>query len=214
MIYRNKIILLIIFGVAMGYFEAALVIYLRELYYPDGFSFPLIIIPERIILVELIREISTIVMLIAVAAVSGRKFWERFGYFIIIFGIWDIFYYVWLKVILDWPSSLFDYDILFLIPLPWIGPVIAPVLISILMISFGIIITKIYDRGHVFRPSVSSWILAIPATLVILYSFMRDTQAGLYQTSPQPYAYWLLGIGIILYTVSFIIAWRRSDKSR
>ena len=150
--YRNKIIMLFLFGIAMGYFEAALVVYLRELYYPGGFAFPLIIIPERIIIIELVREFSTLVMLAAVAAVAGKKSWERFGYFIIIFGVWDIFYYIWLKVTLDWPSSLFDFDILFLIPLPWIAPVIAPMLISVLMITCGLKIVRLSARELTFKP--------------------------------------------------------------
>jgi len=194
----------------MGYFEAALVVYLRELYYPGGFTFPLTIIPERIIIIELVREFSTMVMLAAVAAVAGKKFWERFGYFIIIFGVWDIFYYIWLKATLNWPSSIFDFDILFLIPLPWIAPVIAPVLISVLMVVCGLVIIKLYARGLAFKPALASWVLAITATIIILYSFLHDIEAGLYQDYPQPYSYWFLGIGIILYVVSFVIAGRRS----
>ena len=112
--YRMRLIYVMLFAVAMGYFEAAIVVYLRELYYPEGFSFPLTVPPVRLIIIELFREAATIIMLISVAALAARKFWERFGYFIILFGIWDIFYYISLKVTLNWPSTLFDWDILFL----------------------------------------------------------------------------------------------------
>ena len=63
------------------------------------------------------------------------------GYTAIAFGVWDIFYYVFLKIIYDWPKSLFDWDILFLLPLPWWGPVLAPVCIAALMIVWGTLVT-------------------------------------------------------------------------
>ena len=90
--YVSKIIFLSLFAAAMGYLEAAVVVYLRDLLYPGGFSFPLRDMPARIIVIELFRELSTMVMLVAVAALSGRRFWERFGFFIFIFGLWDVFY--------------------------------------------------------------------------------------------------------------------------
>jgi len=205
-----KTALLICFGIAMGYFEAAVVVYLRELVHPGGFAFPLKVISRSLITIELFREFSTIFMIAVVAVLAGRKFWEWFGYFIIIFGIWDIFYYIWLKVILDWPASLLEWDILFLIPLPWIGPVIAPVLISFLMISGGIAIARLYAGGYTFRLPLLSWLLWIAATAVILYSFMYDTAATIHLQMPQPYLYSLLIIGLILYVAGYVIAYRRS----
>lgn len=201
---------MIVFAVAMGYFEASIVVYLRELYYPEGFSLPLRIPPEKIILVEFFRELSTIIMLGTVAYVAGRRLWERFGWFILIFGVWDIFYYVWLKVIIDWPATLFDWDILFLIPLPWIGPVIAPCLVAVLMIVFGITITRLGAEGYDFRPTRLSWLFSILATAAILFSFMRDTNATLHQELPQPYRYSLLSFGLILYIAGYIHAHRSS----
>ncbi len=161
-------------------------------------------------MVELGRELSTIVMLAAVACIAAKRFWERFGYFLVIFGVWDIFYYVWLKVTIGWPSSLFDWDILFLIPLPWIGPVIAPVLLSVVMIVTGIMIIQLYARGRIFRPTAITWILAILGTLVILYSFMRDTDATLRQHMPSPYLYSFLLIGLICYAFAFWHSYRKT----
>ena len=135
-------------------------------------------------------------MLAAVSMLAGRKFWERFGYFIIMFGVWDIFYYIWLKAAINWPSSLFEWDILFLIPLPWIGPVIAPVLVALLMIVIGISLTYLFNKGQTFKPTVVTWVLAVIATVVIMYSFMCDVEAGLRQGMPKPYRYELLLIGI------------------
>ena len=210
--YRTSLLAVILFAVAMGYFEAAVVVYLRELFYPDGFSFPLKIISTRLIIIELFREASTIVVLITVAVLAGRKFWERFGYFIIMFGAWDIFYYIWLKATINWPSSLFEWDILFLIPLPWLGPVIAPVLVAGLMVTIGISITHLFHRGYDFKPTRGTWVLSILATLVILYSFMRDVNAGLYQGMPQPYLYRMLIIGLVFYVAAYFISYRKVKK--
>ena len=97
-----------VFAVAMAYLEAAVVVYLRKLYYPDGFSFPLKLIPESIIFIEIGREVATLVMLSSIAWIMAKWRWERFGWFLFVFGIWDIFYYFWLKVLVNWPSSILD----------------------------------------------------------------------------------------------------------
>ena len=139
--YGKTITAVTLYAIAMGYIEAAVVVYLRDLYYPGGFRFPLASFPEAMAPVEIARETATLVMLGAVGTLAGKRFWERFGWFIIAFGVWDIAYYGWLKVLLDWPASLFEPDILFLIPSSWVGPVIAPVLVSVLMIGIGAAIT-------------------------------------------------------------------------
>ena len=206
----RKIFWILVFGIAMALVEAAVVVYLRALYYPEGFAFPWKIITTRHLIVELGRETATILMLVSVAALIGKRFWEKFAYFIICFGFWDIFYYLWLKLALGWPSSLLDWDILFLIPLPWIGPVIAPISIAIMMILAGLLITALYKRGYSFRPSFLTWVLTIIGTLTILYSFMRDTGAGLHQQMPLPYRYDLLIAGEILYVLALFLAWRNT----
>jgi len=209
---RRRIIwsAVLLFAVAMAYFEAAIVVYLRELFYPGGFSFPLILIPTRLVLIELGRELASLVMLAAVAVIAGRNRWERFGYFLVTFGVWDIFYYVFLKVTIDWPASLLDWDILFLIPLPWIGPVIAPCLVALEMIVAGALIVRLYRQARQFRPGWPSWALGSAATASVLYSFMRDTAAGLHRQMPRPYGYAYLIAGMLLYAVAFYLVMRRS----
>ncbi|MBT4482333.1 MAG: hypothetical protein HOC71_01490 [Candidatus Latescibacteria bacterium] len=211
--YKLSLSMIFLFAVAMGYFEAAVVVYIREAFYPEGFSFPLKMISARFIIIELFREISTIIMLITVAVLSGKKFWERFGYFLILFGVWDIFYYVWLKATINWPSTLFDWDILFLIPLPWIGPVIAPGLVAVLMVAIGVSLTYLHHKGYSYKPSPATWMMAVAATVVLLYSFIRDVEAGLHQTMPQPYRYELLFIGLILYSAAYIVSYRKKQKT-
>ncbi len=208
--YISRIIWVSIFSIAMAYVESAVVVYLRAIFHPEGFEFPIKELDDYKIIVELFREAATIFMLISVAALAGKKFWERFAYFILSFGVWDIFYYVWLKVILDWPSTVLDWDVLFLIPLPWIGPVIAPVSVAVLMIVFGVIMLRSIQGGLNFRPTFFSFIIALAATAVILYSFMYDTDATLELQMPMPYRYDLLIIGDLLFTASFIVAYLKS----
>ena len=113
----------------MAWVEAACVYYLRVLVdrvdpYQQN-PLPMVGVLGQ---VELVREAATLVMLAAVGMLAGRTRRAQVGYAAVAFGIWDIFYYVFLRAIGDWPRSLFDWDILFLLPLPWWGPVLAPVL--------------------------------------------------------------------------------------
>ncbi len=199
-----------IFGIAMAFIESAVVVYLRLHYYPNGFSFPLVLVDQKVFFTEFVREAATVVMLLCVSVMNGRNFWQKFSYFIFAFGVWDIFYYIWLKVLLHWPATLFDWDIFFLIPLPWIGPVIAPLLISMLMIISGIMILQLEHRTKQFHPRSISYITCIVGVGIILFTFMRDTNATLYQAMPQPFWYWIFSMGFILSCVSFVIAYLNS----
>ena len=105
-----------VFGIAFGLVESAVVVYIREMYYPEGFNFPLKAISSRVITTELWREAATILMLIAIGVLAGKNAVQRFAYFLISFAVWDIFYYVFLKLFISWPESFLTWDILFLIP--------------------------------------------------------------------------------------------------
>ena len=59
----------VIFSIAFAYIEAAVVVYLREIFHPDGFTFPLTIFdaaPDamRLFFTEVGREVSTIVLIL------------------------------------------------------------------------------------------------------------------------------------------------------
>ncbi|MCK5139407.1 MAG: hypothetical protein KAQ85_06160, partial [Thermodesulfovibrionia bacterium] len=175
-----------IFSISMAFIESAVVVYLRAIFYPEGFAFPLKLESDNLIGIEVLREIATIFILLSIAVLVGRKLWERFAYFLFCFGVWDIFYYVWLKILINWPSTILDWDILFLIPLPWIGPVIAPVTLSLLMIIFSLFIIDSFHKGSDFKPKPLSRIFTLIGTGLILYSFLYDTNATLYQHPPKP----------------------------
>lgn len=170
-----KLFWVTIFAIAMGFLEATVVVYLRKLYYPNGFVFPLKgFIDPNILAVEWVREFATIVMLLALGFIAGKKIYEKLAYFIFAFGIWDIFYYISLKTTLNWPRSFSTWDILFLIPWPWIGPVIAPVICSIIMMIMALLIIKFYDEGKKVSISWKEWSLFILAIITALYTWTID----------------------------------------
>jgi hypothetical protein len=166
---------LVLFGISMAFFESAVVVYLREISYSKGFSFPMNPIPDTIAVTEIIRELASLVMILAVAYLAGKSFLQRFANFLFIFALWDIFYYVFLKLLLGWPVSLLTWDILFLIPVVWSGPVIAPILISLLMILLAGIIYKFELRftGRYYI-NVKEWLILLGGAVVIFVSFIYD----------------------------------------
>ena len=171
---RKVLFSLTSFGIAMGFLEAVVVVYLRLLFYPEGFSSPLRPMLSGFLLIESLREISTVVMIIVVSILAGSQSVRRFSFFLITFGVWDIFYYVWLKVLLNWPASLFDWDILFLIPVIWVGPVLAPVLCSGTMIVIGGYILVLINKGYAVRLKLSEWFLLGVGALLIFITFVQD----------------------------------------
>lgn len=163
-----------LFSIAMGFLETAVVVYLRKLYYPAGFSFPLAPVHNEIAVVELWRELATLIMLISIGVLAGRNKAEKFAYFLYSFAIWDLFYYVFLKVFLDWPESLMTWDILFLLPVPWVGPVITPCIIAVTMIFYALTVIKYTGKNiAVSMKAKERWLLWLGA-LVVIISFTMD----------------------------------------
>ncbi len=173
-IRTNHYLPLLIFAISMGLLEAIVVVYIRELYYPDGFNFPLKELPARLIIVEWTREITTLLMLGSVAWISGKILVKRLSVFLFLFGVWDIIYYVGLKIFLDWPESLLTWDILFLIPITWVGPVLAPVINSLLMIIMAILFDYFISNNKLQILVVKEWILLIAGATAIYYTYTVD----------------------------------------
>ena len=165
----------VLFAAAMAWVEAAVVLYLRVFLdriqpyqadpLPAGFGFAG---------AELVREAATMVMLGAVGWLAGTERRTRLGYALLAFGAWDIFYYVFLVPLSGWPRSLLDWDILFLIPVPWWGPVLAPVSIAALMILAGTAIAQLQPKGLPFWPRPPAWLVSLGGASLALYTFMVD----------------------------------------
>jgi len=205
---RNRLIWLGVYAAAMAFVESAVVVYLRWIYYPGGFRFPITIIPDRMTAIEVGREAATILMLIAVAALAGAGRWEKFLCFCIAFGVWDIFYYVWLRLLLGWPESLLTWDILFLMPVPWLGPVLAPVIVSIGLIAGPLWLLLLRARGATLRFSSGLWAMAVIGGALVLLSFTLDYDVVLEGLQPRPFRWWLFGAGAGLATLALVLGAR------
>lgn len=143
------------FAVAMGYMEAVIVVYIRHLggmvpLPPEAVDYRKFLtqLPPFLIPTEQTREAATIIMLVTLALLVGRRLRERVCVFLLAFGVWDIFYYVGLKALLDWPPRLTTTDVLFLIPRPWLAPVWLPLAASAAMIALAL---AFYPRGRAAR---------------------------------------------------------------
>lgn len=210
---RRRLIWAALFGVSMGFFEAAVVVYLRRIACPDGFSFPLRALETRVLLVELARELASLVMILSVAVLAGRRPVEKLAYFIYIFGVWDVLYYVFLKLALGWPGSLLEPDILFLIPVPWVGPVLAPVLVSVVMISAGVLTVWLEERGTPIELTWRNFGAEALFGLVIIVSFCLDWRGVAAGGTPGPFAWWLFLLGLVPGTGLFVWEARRALRA-
>jgi hypothetical protein len=208
---KNRILWLGIFSVAMAFLESAVVIYLRKIYYQNGFHLPMVIIDEPVARIEILREAATLFMLISIGILAGQTKNQRFAFFLICFGVWDIFYYIFLKLFLNWPLSVFEPDILFLIPVPWIGPVLAPVILSGVMIATG----WLFVMKEKINFKTKYLFFFISGSLIIISSFTYNFKKYLLQNNPNlsdlntlagnfpDYNWWLFTIGILF----FLIPW-------
>lgn len=163
-----------LYAVAMAYLESAVVVYLRRIYAITDLTTSLSRFDPRISAIEVGREAATLVMLVTVGCIAGRTRQARIGYTFVAFGVWDIFYYVWLHVFIGWPASPLDPDLLFLIPAPWWGPVIAPSLIAALMVVGGVRAVRLADRGVRAHASRGSVALLVAGCALMLVAFLWD----------------------------------------
>ena len=174
---RTRLAIVALFAIAMAWVEAACVFYIRMLvdriepYQPN----PLPLHPA-LGSVELWREAATLVMIATLGVLAGATWRRRAGYAAFAFGVWDIFYYVFLRLMSGWPRTLLDWDILFLLPLPWWGPVLAPVSIAMVMILWGTLVTLSADGAAETR---WAWPLACVGIVLALAVFMIDAWRAL-----------------------------------
>ena len=202
----------------MAYLEAAVVVYLRRVY---GITNLILQVPpfdKQIAVIEVGRELTTLVMLLCIGWIAGETFQSRVGFTSITFGLWDIFYYIWLRIFIGWPQSIIEPDLLFLIPLPWWGPVLAPVLIALLMVTGGIITVIKTKKNQALHIDAWFWVCIITGVLILLYTFMADglialpadasTLSGL-KPSQFNWPVYFLGLGLCVIALWRMMAGRR-----
>jgi len=221
MSFLRPVAILLLFSTAFGYLEAAVVSYLRILheparrhYYPDRLSsemFPLLTLEQvravgeeqqKTLAVEIGREAATMLMLAAIALAVAGNARQWIAAFAIAFGVWDIVFYASLKLLLGWPASLFTWDILFLIPVPWVGPVIAPVLVSLAMITAGIWCLMREAAGRSLRMGRRNVLGVLLGALVIVLSFTLDYRNIMAGGMPHPFHWGVFGLGMGIGAVS------------
>ncbi len=173
--HQKRWLIVALYAVAMAWVESAVVYYLRTLVDRiEPYQSNPLPIATGLATVELVREAATMVMLLTVGWLAGITWRARAGYSLIAFGIWDIGYYVFLKMMTGWPKSLTDWDILFLIPLPWWGPVWAPATIALLMILWGTVVTQFEQVPGLSGLNWKSLGFGMPGAMLALYVFMAD----------------------------------------
>lgn len=214
--YRN-LVWLSLFAIAMAQVEASLVVHLRTIYYPDNplAIFPLSLLSPRDLVIELVRELATVVMILSVALLGRRENALRFATFIYVFGLWDLFYYIWLKIMIGWPLGWLQWDVLFLIPWPWLGPWLTPVLIALLFVVWGgwaIASDKMirFTRANtlLFTSGVT---LALAAFLLPAVPLLQQGEVAFRQYQPHAFMWWLYIPGYLLMVGSL---WRVAREAR
>jgi len=198
------------YAIAMALVEAAVVVHLRHVYYPENSRalFPLALLSPDDLTLELAREFATVVMILAVAVLATRGFVRRFAVFVYVFGLWDLFYYIWLKVTLGWPSQWLEWDILFLVPWPWFGPWLAPALIALLFALWGgwMLATP---RERRLRPTnallfVAGALLALTSFLAPAWPLLAGGATALHGWMPGTFAWPLYGAGLAVMATALL----------
>lgn len=206
-----------VLAVVLAYTEACVVVYLREVIAPvrrvhfpsaahevlpllttqqladAGVQFP------RLLVVEVTREITPIVVLLAMAWGLRRRKGQLVAFFLLGFGVWDIFYYVFLKILLGWPVSLATWDVLFLIPTAWVAPVWAPLVVAATLVLTGLAILYRAARGPARKPPLPAWFMVALGTGLILTSFFLRTGQAFHSVPRFDWQWflagWVTGVG-------------------
>lgn len=206
---KHVVLLLAIYAVAMALLEAAVVVYMRRLYYPEDPSelFPLTFLNVYDPRLELAREAATILMIVSVALLAERRSLTRcFAAFVFVFGTWDLFYYVWLKVLIHWPRSWLEWDVLFLIPFIWLGPWVCPAAIATLFVVWGAWILLVQREA---RFTVKSLAMFVAGVALCLASFLQPAIGNQGQSlanyMPGTFWWWLFLPGYLLMAGSLVV---------
>jgi hypothetical protein len=222
---------LYLFGIGFGFVEAAVVVDLRAILGPsvariagrssdDLFA----MIPfdrhanddptaARLMRIEVLREAATLFLLAGVGMAAGRSSIGRFSGFVMGFGVWDLTYYVFLKLLIGWPASVWTWDVLFLIPVPWAAPVLAPAIVAATMVLAGSIAIAEEAAGRPFRVSRWDWLAIIAGGVILISSFCWDWRHIVAGGVPNAFPWLVFSIGEIIGFGGFVHAWRtgRSD---
>jgi hypothetical protein len=223
--FRRTVSVLVLFGIVFGYVEAAAVTYVRVGYqpihqrlHPDTAPddlFPLITLDQwaheghpyvQQPLLEVAREVGTLLVVALVAAGGARDVRQWFAGFVLAFGVWDVFYYLWLAVLIGWPRSLLDWDLVFAFPVPWASPVLAPLLVAVTMVAAGVVFLWREASGRPVRPRPVHWAAVLGGGLVAVVAFWWDWRNTLEGGVPNTFNWPLFALGLGLGVVGYLHA--------
>jgi hypothetical protein len=199
--FRSTAATVLAYAVAMAYLESAVVVYLTlALGGQVGEIFPLrpAIEAGDLVAIEVGREAATLVMIATAGMLAGRTGLERLAWAAVVFGAWDIGYYAWLNVFSGWPPSLGTTDLLFLIPVPWVGPVWSPMAVSVALVWVGLVVARMIRSGRTVALSGRHWLAGIGGGLLVILSYTLDAGRVIDGGVPGPYPWPLFAAGMLL----------------
>ncbi len=210
--FLGTAIAVLAFGMAMGYLEATVVVYLRAALGLD----PRIAVPvadpgafDAYAGIEIARELATLLMIAAVGWLAGRSWIERLAWAAVVFGAWDIVYYVGLRLTIDWPPALDTWDVLFLVPLTWVGPVWAPMAVSAALVGFGLAAAWTPRAGRSIDIGLPGMLVALAGGGLVILSFLVDADRVL-DGDTSPWSAWApFWLGMALAAAAALMALAR-----
>ncbi len=199
--FRVTAVTVLLYALAMAYLESAVVVYLQlALGGQVGALFPLrpAIEAGDLVVIEVGREAATLVMIGAVGMLAGRTSVERLAWSAVVFGTWDIGYYAWLNVFSGWPPSLGTTDLLFLIPVPWVGPVWSPVAVSVALVGVGLAAAWTLRSGRPVVLARRHWAAGLVGGVIVVLSWTIDAGRLVGGGLPGPYPWPIFAAGMLL----------------
>lgn len=204
----GRAVAVLAFGISMGYLEAAVVVYLRAAI-GSGAVTPA---QDPATLgtyetVEAARELATVIMIAAVGWLAGRSGLERLAWAAVVFGAWDIVYYAGLQAIIGWPATLDTWDVLFLVPKPWVAPVWAPIAVSTVLVVVGLAAAWRIQGGRTVPVGPGRVAAALAGGGLVIVSFVVDTDRLLAGDTDPGWTGWpIFWVGMALAAVATLSA--------
>jgi hypothetical protein len=216
--FRLRALAVVVYAAAMACVESAAVVYLQraQSINPDQlFQLQSPQVLGNLAAIEVGREAATLVMLAIVGILAGKRWLDRLAWCAVAFGVWDIAYYGWLWVFIGWPHSPTTWDLLFLIPVPWAGPVWAPVAVSLALIGFGLGAAWQVGQGRTLRVTRSGNALALVGGFLVILSFTLDVPDGLRDVTPlwHPWPIFLAGMALAAWAAAMSLRGEATSKA-
>ncbi len=210
-----------LFGIAFGLMEASVVVYLRALSAPDGAGAAnptdmLTGLAAQLLATERIRELTTLAILAVPAALFARRLSYKVLAFLLCFGVWDLSYYGFLKLMLNWPPKWLTLDVLFLVPRPWVAPVLCPVLISGLLVVFASGCLMLGRTRTLRLPGLIATLSGLLGGALVMFSFLRAGEAMRLDYAIN-FVWWPFAAGyalLVLAAASLLVQYYRLPRAR